>query len=456
MDELPSKILWGKQTRLSLQYFAIGTHKFSADFIYALVAIKRACAQVNGELKRLSTTQSQAIIQACDQVLSGQYNEQFPLRVWQTGSGTQTNMNVNEVLASVANQIIHQAGAENRNGDKQDLHPNDHINLSQSSNDVFPTAMRIVVAQWSEQKLLPAIATLQQQLQLKRGQFSHQYTVARTHLMDAIPIGSGALLAAFDSQLEAAKNAVHSSLQYVHRLAIGGTAVGSGANAPQRFGEMVSHKLAERLQLPLQQDDNLYAAVSGEDAMIRYSGALKQLASVLLKMANDFRLLGSGPRCGLNEWQLPANEPGSSIMPGKVNPTQCEALSMVCFQVFGNELTVSLAAANGQLQLNACRPVIIHNVMESITLLTDAMSSFAENAVAGLSVNTKQMQRNMQQNLSVITLLAEQLGYDTATQIVRKAQQDNTSLAVAAKVLGLYSEAEFEQLIAEKLNRLGD
>ncbi|WP_371189920.1 lyase family protein [Thalassotalea ponticola] len=451
MDELPSPILWGKQTTLSLKYFDIGEHKFSSDFIYALVEIKRACAAVNYELNVLSVSQMQAIVKACDEVLAGSFNEQFPLRVWQTGSGTQTNMNVNEVLATIANQLSQSGDTDNTHCNVELLHPNDHINRSQSSNDVFPTAMHIVVSQWTERKLLPAINVLQQQLRLKQGEFTREYSVARTHLMDAIPIDAGALLSAFDSQLELSKVAITDSLQYVYRLAIGGTAVGSGANAPKAFGKMVTHQVAERLQLPFTQDENLYAAVSGEDVMIRYSGALKQLASALLKIANDFRLLGSGPRCGLNEWKLPANEPGSSIMPGKVNPTQCEALSMVCFQVFGNDLTTSLAGANGQLQLNACRPVIIHNVMESISLLTDAILSFAHNAVMGLELNSEQVQHNMQKNLSVITLLTEQLGYDMAAKIVQKAQHDNTSLALSAESLGVCSVTEFEQLITTKL-----
>ncbi|WP_371185627.1 lyase family protein [Thalassotalea maritima] len=454
MDELPSPILWGKQTTLSLKYFDIGEHKFSSDFIYALVEIKRACAVVNCELNTLSAKQNQAIVKACDEVLAGRFNEQFPLRVWQTGSGTQTNMNVNEVLATIANQLYQSGDADNAHHNTELLHPNDHINRSQSSNDVFPTAMHIVVSQWTETKLHPAIRELQQQLQLKQQEFTHEYTVARTHLMDAIPIDAGALLSAFNSQLEAVKVAITDSLQYINQLAIGGTAVGSGANAPNGFGKMVTCKLAERLQLPFKQDENLYAAVSGEDAMIRYSGALKQLAAVLLKIANDFRLLGSGPRCGLNEWILPANEPGSSIMPGKVNPTQCEALSMVCFQVFGNDLTTSLAGANGQLQLNACRPVIIHNVMESISLLTDAISSFAHNAVKGLTLNNAQVQHNMHKNLSVITLLTKQLGYDMAAKIVQKAQRDDTPLAVAAESLGVCSITEFEQLITTKLKEL--
>lgn len=435
--------LWGKQTTLSLQYFSIGKHTFEMTFIYALVSVKRACAQVNHDLGLLSAHQVEAIVHACDQVLQGKYDDQFPLRVWQTGSGTQTNMNVNEVLATLANAHIQTRDAP--------LHPNDHINMSQSSNDVFPTAMHIVVAQQTTQTLLPALEEIEQALKQKQSEFEGIFTVGRTHMMDAVPIDTGAGLSAYGSQLADAKRAIQEGLDNVYRLALGGTAVGSGANTPEGFGEQAIALLAAHYQLPFVQNPNLYAAVSGEDALLRFSAALKQLAGMLLKMANDFRLLGSGPRCGLNEWRLPANEPGSSIMPGKVNPTQCEALSMVCLQVFGNDLTVSMAASSGQLQLNTYRPVIIHNVMESISLLSDAMTSFAANAVRGLSLNRTQIDTNMHNNLSVITLLAPKIGYDLATKIVQHAARENTSLAQAAEALGVFGEVEFRGLLAEQL-----
>lgn len=444
--------LWGKQTQLSLKYFAIGKHIFGNQFIDALVSIKRACAQVNHRLELLSNVKLGAIVHACDAVLNGEYYDQFPLRVWQTGSGTQTNMNINEVVASLANVFMREHSPKGDANDAARLHPNDHINMSQSSNDVFPTAMHIVVAKQAAEMLLPSIERIGHELCKKQKEFESVHTVARTHLMDALPISAGALLSAHESQITAAKLAVQESLSAVYQLALGGTAVGSGANAPALFGQHAIALLAEQYQLPFIQHPNLYAAVSGEDALVRFSSSLKQLAVTLFKLANDFRLLGSGPRCGLNEWKLPANEPGSSIMPGKVNPTQCEALSMVCLQVFGNDLTVSLAASNGQLQLNTYRPVIIHNILESIELLSDAMSSFTENCIRGLKLNHAQIDSNMRNNLSVITLLAPTLGYDVAAQIAYTADQQNVSLVVAAESLGLYEQEKFESLLQKQLN----
>ncbi|WP_394173931.1 class II fumarate hydratase [Thalassotalea litorea] len=441
--------IWGKQTQLSLQYFAIGQHTFPTSFIDALVSIKRACAQINHSRKRLTDQQLEAILHACDDVTGGQYYDQFPLRIWQTGSGTQTNMNVNEVIASLANSVIQQEIKGKSEKSDVYLHPNDHINMSQSSNDVFPTAMHIVVAQKTVQMLIPSIETLEHQLRKKQTEFASVTTVGRTHLMDALPINSGALLSAHHSQVAAAKNSLTTSLNPVYQLALGGTAVGSGANAPERFGQQAVALLAKRYKLPFVQHKNLYAAVSGEEALLGLSSSLKQLAAILFKVANDFRLLGSGPRCGLNEWNLPANEPGSSIMPGKVNPTQCEALSMVCLQVFGNDLTVSMAASNGQLQLNTYRPVIVHNILESIELLTDAMNSFSKNAIRCLKLNRMQVELNMRNNLSVITLLVPKIGYDVATNIVQHAEKENITLTKAAEALGLFSRAEFEQLMAE-------
>lgn len=443
-----TRILWGKQTELSLTYFTIGKHNFEQSFIDALVSIKRACAQVNHDFHFINNEQFKAIIFACNELLKRKYTDQFPLRIWQTGSGTQTNMNVNEVIASLANSFL----LQNKQDGNAHIHPNDHINMSQSSNDVFPTAMHIVVAQQTVEILLPTIKQMERELSRKKSEFECIDTVGRTHLMDALPIKAGALLSAHESQLIAAKKAIRENLNSVYQLALGGTAVGSGANAPELFGQQAITLLSKQYQLPFIQHANLYAAVSGEDALIQFSGSLKQLAAALFKIANDFRLLGSGPRCGLNEWHLPANEPGSSIIPGKVNPTQCEALSMVCLQVFGNDLTVSLAASNGQLQLNTYRPVIIHNILESIELLADAMNSFSKNTLQGLKLNRIQTDINMRSNLSAITLLAPKLGYDLATKIVQRAVQKDESLAIAAESLGLYNQTEFERLMDEQLN----
>jgi fumarate hydratase class II len=312
--------------------------------------------------------------------------------------------------------------------------------------------MHLSTASLTKSKLLKSLALLYESLQNKEREFKTIIMVGRTHMMDALPLPVSSMFSAYGEQLAQAKRAIEESLEMVYKLAIGGTAVGGGDNAPAQFGSQVASRLAERYSLPFQAANNTYAAVSGEDALIRFMSALKQLASVLNKMANDFRLLGSGPRCGFNEWLLPANEPGSSIMPGKVNPTQCEALTMVCLQVFGNELTVSLAASNGQLQLNTYRPVIIHNVMESITLISDAMASFANNCVEGLALNDEKIKTNMTQNLSVITLLAPTIGYDVASQIVKEANNNNLSLAQAAEELGLFSGEQFEILLKEHIN----
>lgn len=444
--------LWGIQTQRSLINFNIGKQRFEARFIDALVNIKRVCAGVNHRRGLLAAEHCHAITRACDDLLAGNHRDQFPLRVWQTGSGTQTNMNVNEVITSLANVGLESIGKTS--AATTTVHPNDHVNMSQSSNDVFPTAMHLAVAQQSHDALFPALDHLTRTLSDKQSEFAAIYTVGRTHLMDALPVTVGAELSALISQLKAAREAINESLNGMYQLAIGGTAVGSGSNAPDSFGADVAAGLAQRYGLPFRRHENLYAAVSGEDDSLRFSAALKQLAAVLLKLANDFRLLGSGPRCGLNEWQLPANEPGSSIMPGKVNPTQCEALIMVCLQVFGNDLTVSMAASQGQLQLNTCRPVIIHNLMESIELLADAMHSFAHNCVAGLTLNQQQIAANMAHNLSTITLLAPQIGYDTASAIVHQAHQNNCSLGVAAETLGYYRQAEFEALMKDVLDKL--
>lgn len=438
--------LWGKQTALSLTFFNISTERFSSLFIDCLINVKRACAEANQDNGLLNEDHARAILATCDELVKNDYIEQFPLSVWQTGSGTQTNMNVNEVISSLANKQL-----EERSAHTAAIHPNDHVNMSQSSNDVFPTAMHLVTANLTEHSLLKSLEHLYTVLHAKEIEFEGQLTVGRTHMMDALPMPVSALLSGFCAQLQEAKVAIKQSLDSMYELAIGGTAVGGGDNAPAHFGPQVALKLANQYLLPFKASTNTYAAISGEDAMVRYSSALKQLASVLFKLASDFKILGSGPRCGFNEWQLPANEPGSSIMPGKVNPTQCEALSMVCLQVFGNDLTVSLAASNGQLQLNTYRPVIIHNVMQSIALLGDAMDSFANNCVSGLALNHKQISTNLSRNLSLVTLLAPSIGYDTAAQIARKANKDDTSLAQAAEGLGLFTQQEFERLLNKML-----
>ena len=440
--EIPSGALWGAQTQLSLQYFKIGQHCFSLSFITALIHIKRACAQINHDEGLLNDRKYEAIIYACDELLAGHHSNQFPLRIWQTGSGTQTNMNVNEVISSLANNYLNKSTYK-----ESSVHPNDHVNMSQSSNDVFPTAMHISAVHAIQTALLKSIELLDVEFFDKQKEFAKVSTVGRTHLMDALPLTVGDEFSSYRAQLADAQTSIMAALTNVYRLAIGGTAVGTGCNAPEEFGQKVSSLLSSKYALPFKSHSNLFAAVSGEDALLKLSAALKQLASFLFKLANDFRLLGSGPRCGLNEWQLPANEPGSSIMPGKVNPTQCEALSMVCLQVFGNDLTVSLAASQGQLQLNAYRPVIIHNVLESIELLSGAITSFSVHCVSGLKLNHRQLAENLSRNLSSITTLGPKLGYELAAKIVHTAYSSDLSLGEAAEELGVYSCIEFEELL---------
>ncbi|MDD7984424.1 class II fumarate hydratase [Lentisphaera marina] len=440
--------LWGTQTQLCLEHFRIGPQVFPACFIKALVSIKRACAEVNESCQLLDSECAEAIVNSCNDILEGAYSEQFPLSVWQTGSGTQTNMNVNEVICTLANNMLLAKHCDLL------IHANDHVNMSQSSNDVFPTAMHISVAEMTQQKLFKNLTHLDQELAAKQEDFKEILTVGRTHLMDALPLTMGDIISAHRAQLSYAQKALNDSLKEVYFLAIGGTAVGNGANAPAGFGTMVCRRLSESYTLPFKLQDNLFAAVCGEDVLLRHSGAVKQLAAALLKMANDFRLLGSGPRCGFNEWRLSANEAGSSIMPGKVNPTQCEALSMVCLQVFGNDLSISLGASQGQLQLNTYRPLIIHNLLESIALLTDAMDSFATHCVRGLSLNESQIAKNVKMNLSAITLLAPKIGYDQAAEIVKAALAADITLAEAAVKLNVCSPYEWQQLIADAMKGL--
>lgn len=454
-----SEVLWGEQTQLSLRFFNIGSHCFSLLFIECLINIKRACAEANHDNGLLTEEIYNAILAACDELLLdehlfNEYAEQFPLSVWQTGSGTQTHMNVNEVICTLANRYTNHNGIKVGDLNSSDccpIHANDHVNKSQSSNDVFPSAMHLLVASISQQRLLPSLGHLHGKLRDKQIAFLSVMTVGRTHLMDALPMPVSGIFSGYCEQLRQAESAINESLHGLYQLAIGGTAVGGGDNAPAHFGPQVALKLANHYLLPFKTADNKFAAVSAQDALIRYSSALKQLASVLFKIANDVKLLASGPHCGLNEWQLPANEAGSSIMPGKVNPTQCEALSMVCLQVFGNDLTVSLAASNGQLQLNTYRPVIVHNIMESSELLSGAMTSFADNCIDGLELNQAQINTHLSQNLSTIALLSPIIGYDICAQILKEASNKHISLAAAAQQLNLYSQDEFESLLRSQL-----
>ncbi|MDG9780525.1 class II fumarate hydratase [Metapseudomonas otitidis] len=430
---------WGAQTQRSLENFAIGEERMPLPVVHALALVKKAAARVNGRNGGISPDIARLIEQAADEVLAHQHDDQFPLVVWQTGSGTQSNMNVNEVIAGRANEL-----AGGPRGGKSPVHPNDHVNHAQSSNDSFPTAMHIAVAQAIHRDLLPALAELTGGLAEQAARHARLVKTGRTHLMDATPITFGQELSAFVAQLDYAERAIRSALAAVYQLAQGGTAVGTGLNAPHGFAEAMAAELAALAGLPFVSAPNKFAALAGHEPLVTLSGALKTLAVALMKIANDLRLLGSGPRGGLAEVRLPANEPGSSIMPGKVNPTQCEALSMLACQVIGNDTTISLAASHGHLQLNVFKPVIAHNILQSIRLLADGSRNFQRHCVAGMEPDAARMAEHLERGLMLVTALNPHIGYDKAAQIAKKAYAEGTTLREAALALGLVSEADFD------------
>ncbi|MDH0338354.1 class II fumarate hydratase [Metapseudomonas otitidis] len=430
---------WGAQTQRSLENFAIGEERMPLPVVHALALVKKAAARVNGRNGGISPDIARLIEQAADEVLAHQHDDQFPLVVWQTGSGTQSNMNVNEVIAGRANEL-----AGGPRGGKSPVHPNDHVNHAQSSNDSFPTAMHIAVAQAIHRDLLPALAELTGGLAEQAARHARLVKNGRTHLMDATPITFGQELSAFVAQLDYAERAIRNALPAVYQLAQGGTAVGTGLNAPHGFAEAMAAELAALAGLPFVSAPNKFAALAGHEPLVTLSGALKTLAVALMKIANDLRLLGSGPRGGLAEVRLPANEPGSSIMPGKVNPTQCEALSMLACQVIGNDTTISLAASHGHLQLNVFKPVIAHNILQSIRLLADGSRNFQRHCVAGMEPDAARMAEHLERGLMLVTALNPHIGYDKAAQIAKKAYAEGTTLREAALALGLVSEADFD------------
>ncbi|WP_374324979.1 class II fumarate hydratase [Aquipseudomonas alcaligenes] len=437
--EVPDDAYWGAQTQRSLINFAIGEQRMPLAVVHALALIKKAAARVNSRIGELPPDVARLIEQAADEVLAGQHDAQFPLVVWQTGSGTQSNMNVNEVIAGRANELAGQG-----RGGKSPVHPNDHVNRAQSSNDSFPTAMHIAAVQAVQQQLLPAIAELSGALAEQAARHMDLVKTGRTHLMDATPVTFGQELSAFVAQLDYAERAIRTSLPAVCELAQGGTAVGTGLNAPRGFAEAMAAELAALAGLPFVSAPNKFAALAGHEPLTTLSGALKTLAVALMKIANDLRLLGSGPRAGLAEVRLPANEPGSSIMPGKVNPTQCEALSMLACQVLGNDATIAFAASQGQLQLNVFKPVIIHNLLQSIRLLADGCRNFAEHCVVGLEPDTRQMAAHLERGLMLVTALNPHIGYDRAAEIAKKAYAEGLTLREAALQLGYLSNEEFD------------
>ncbi|MCY1344877.1 Fumarate hydratase class II [compost metagenome] len=437
--EVAEDAYWGAQTQRSLENFAIGSERMPLAVVHALALIKKAAARVNGRNGDLPPDVARLIEQAADEVLAGKHDDQFPLVVWQTGSGTQTNMNVNEVIAGRANEV-----ATGNRGGKSPVHPNDHVNFAQSSNDCFPTAMHIAIAKAVQHELLPAIAELSGGLAEQSARHTHLVKTGRTHMMDATPITFGQELSAFVAQLDYADKALRGALPMVLQLAQGGTAVGTGLNAPQDFAQAMAAELAALSGLDFVSAPNKFAALAGHEPLVNLSGALKTLAVALMKIANDLRLLGSGPRGGFAEVKLPANEPGSSIMPGKVNPTQCEALSMLACQVLGNDTTIGFAASQGHLQLNVFKPVIVHNLLQSIRLLGDGCRNFQQHCVAGMQPDAARMAEHLERGLMLVTALNPHIGYDKAAQIAKKAYAEGTTLRESALALGYLTEEEFD------------
>ena len=436
--EVPARALWGAQTERSRRFFAIGEQRMPLAVVHALAEIKRAAAEVNHALGLLDAPRAEAIAAAAARVAAGEFDAEFPLSVWQTGSGTQSNMNANEVIASLASLALGGALGTDRR-----VHPNDHVNLGQSSNDVFPTAMHLAAVQ-QMRPLLAALARLRGALQDKANVFRDALKIGRTHLQDATPVTLGQEFGGYDAQLALAEAALRQALPAVHALAIGGTAVGTGLNTHPEFGARVAAVLAERLGAPFVVAGTRFAAMAGHEALVGLHGALRLLAIALNKIANDIRLMGSGPRAGLGELQLPENEPGSSIMPGKVNPTQVEALTMVCAQVMGHDVAVGIAASQGQFELNVYKPLIAHDVLDSLRLLGDAMASFSAHCIEGLTMNAARMDELLQRSLMLVTALAPHIGYDRAALIAKHAHRHGLGLREAALAVGGVSGAEFD------------
>jgi fumarate hydratase class II len=440
--EVAADRLWGAQTQRSLAHFAISSERMPIELIGALALIKASCAKVNRELGLLPTTKAQAIIAAADEVGSRQHADQFPLSVWQTGSGTQTNMNVNEVLANRASELL---GGER--GSKRLVHPNDEVNLGQSSNDIFPTAMHVAAGIGIVNTVLPAILQLTAALDAKAAEFADIIKIGRTHLQDATPLSLSQEFSGYVAQLKHAEAVISASLMSLYPLAVGGTAVGTGLNTHPEFGTRVAAELAARTGLPFTSAANKFAALAANDGLVAAHGALKTLAVALMKIANDIRWLASGPRSGLGELSIPENEPGSSIMPGKVNPTQCEALTMLCCQVMGNDVAISIGGAAGNFELNVFKPLIAHNFLQSLRLLADGMQSFERHCVQGISANRERISDLMARSLMLVTALVPHIGYDKAAEIAKRASHENTSLKQAALALGYVTAEDYERWV---------
>jgi len=439
--QVPAEHYWGAQTQRSIQNFPIGVARFKwqRPIISALGILKKAAAQANAELGELPAELASLIVQAADEVIDGKRDAEFPLVVFQTGSGTQSNMNANEVIS---NRAIEISGGVM--GSKKPVHPNDHVNRGQSSNDTFPTAMHIAVARELATRLFPSVGKLRNTLAAKSDEFADVVKTGRTHLQDATPITVGQEIGGWVAQLDFALDAVQSALPGIYELAIGGTAVGTGLNAHPRFGDVAAGRIADITGLAFRSSPNKFFSLSAHDALVNLSASLRTLAGALMKIANDVRWLASGPRCGIGELIIPDNEPGSSIMPGKVNPTQCEAMTMVCVQVFGNDAAVAFAGSQGNFQLNVYKPVMVHNVLESIDLLSDACASFNEHCAVGIEPNRERIHENLEKNLMLVTALNRHIGYDKAAFIAKKAQKEKSTLRSAALASGYVTQEQYD------------
>jgi fumarate hydratase class II len=447
--EVPADRYWGAQTQRSLHHFSIGDDRMPIEVIRAFGVLKKASALVNMELGILPKDKADLIVPAADEVIQGKLDDHFPLFVWQTGSGTQSNMNANEVIS---NRAIEMAGGELAS--KKPIHPNDHVNMSQSSNDTFPTAMHIAAAQALVRKFVPSVRALVDSLLRKAREFDDIVKIGRTHLQDAVPLTLGQEFSGYVAQLDDDIERIELTLPGLYQLAIGGTAVGTGLNAPVGFGEAVAAKIAELTGLPFTSAPNKFAALAAHDALVFSHGAVRTLAVSLMKIANDVRWLGSGPRSGLGELSLPENEPGSSIMPGKINPTQSEAMTMVCTQVFGNDVAITVAGSQGNFELNVFKPVMIRNFLHSVNILSDACETFRAFCIEGLKANRERIKELVDGSLMLVTALSPKIGYDKAAEIAKKAHHEGLTLKQAALALGYLTEVEYDQLVRpEKMVR---
>jgi fumarate hydratase, class II len=442
--EVPADRYWGAQTQRSLHHFSIGGagDRMPVEVVRAFGILKKACALVNLELGKLPREKADLIVAAADEVIHGELDDHFPLYVWQTGSGTQSNMNANEVIA---NRAIELAGGEL--GSKTPIHPNDDVNMSQSSNDTFPAAMYIAAATSLVEKLQPSMAALRESLERKSAEFDMVVKIGRTHLQDAVPLTLGQEFSGYVAQLDDDVERIDQTLPGLFELAIGGTAVGTGLNAPKGFGERVAARVSELTGLPFASAPNKFAALAAHDALVFSHGAVRTLAASLMKIANDIRWLASGPRSGLGELELPENEPGSSIMPGKVNPTQSEAMTMVCVQVFGNDVAIAVAGSHGNFELNVFKPVMIRNFLHSVNILADVCRTFREFCVEGITVNRERISDLVDRSLMLVTALSPKIGYDKAAEIAKKAHHEGMTLKEAALSLGYLTEAEFDDAV---------